>query len=374
MALNTKIRGLQINDDFFGAALARNGSDNDIMDVQVDDSTIEVNSDALRVKDDGITNAKLANMSQGTVKVGGASDAPTDLDAKTDGYILVGDGTDINSVAVSGDVTITNAGVVTIGADKVSNTKLANMTRGTVKVGGVDDAPTDLDANDDGKILIGDGTDVNSVAVSGDITITNAGVTTIGNDKVDNNKLANMTQGTVKVGGASDAPTDLDASGDGYILVGDGTDVNSVAVSGDVSLANDGSTQVTDLTISSETQGDLLYFDGANWVRLADAASAGYVLTSDAAGGLSWTAKTAIGEDYIQESEVSFEDETANCNGSQVAFTLSNSPVANSVQVFLNGLLQQQGSGKDYELSGTTVTFGTAPESGDILLVHYINT
>jgi hypothetical protein len=210
--------------------------------------------------------------------------------------------------------------------------------------------------------------------VSGDITITNAGVTTIGNDKVDNNKLANMTQGTVKVGGASDAPTDLDASGDGYILVGDGTDVNSVAVSGDVSLANDGSTQVTDLTISSETQGDLLYFDGANWVRLADAASAGYVLTSDAAGGLSWTAKTAIGEDYIQESEVSFEDETANCNGSQVAFTLSNSPVANSVQVFLNGLLQQQGSGKDYELSGTTVTFGTAPESGDILLVHYINT
>ena len=29
-------------------------------------------------------------------------------------------------------------------------------------------------------------------------------------------------------------PTDLDKSGDGKILVGDGTDINSVAVSGDV--------------------------------------------------------------------------------------------------------------------------------------------
>ena len=50
--------------------------------------------------------------------------------------------------------------------------------------------------------------------------------------------LENMTQGTVKVGGGSNAPTDLDASGDGKILVGDGTDINSVAVSGDVRYNN----------------------------------------------------------------------------------------------------------------------------------------
>ena len=37
-------------------------------------------------------------MTQGTIKVGGGSNAPTDLDAKTDGNILVGDGTDVNSV------------------------------------------------------------------------------------------------------------------------------------------------------------------------------------------------------------------------------------------------------------------------------------
>lgn len=106
----------------------------------------------------------------------------------------------------------------------------------------------------------------------------------------------------------------------------------------------------------------------------AGAESAGYVLTTDAVGGLSWTSKTSVSEDYIQEAEILFEDESANCNGVTTDFTLDSSPVSNSVQVFLNGLLQQEGSGKDYTLSGTTVSFAVAPASGDILLIHYIAT
>jgi hypothetical protein len=78
-----------------------------------------------KIANDAVTNAKLANMTQGTIKVGGTSNAPTDLDAKTDGYILIGDGTDVNSVAVSGDVTIDNTGAVTIGAGVVENSMLA---------------------------------------------------------------------------------------------------------------------------------------------------------------------------------------------------------------------------------------------------------
>ena len=66
------------------------------------------------IADDAITNDKLNNMTRGTVKTGGASNAPTDLDAKTDGQILVGDGTDIASVAISGDISLTNAGVTAI--------------------------------------------------------------------------------------------------------------------------------------------------------------------------------------------------------------------------------------------------------------------
>jgi len=80
--------------------------------------------------------------------------------------------------------------------------------------------------------------------VSSDITIAAGGAATIANDSVDNNKLANIAQGSIKVGGGSNAPTDLDAKTDGQILVGDGTDVNSVAVSGDVTLANNGAVTI----------------------------------------------------------------------------------------------------------------------------------
>ena len=74
--------------------------------------------------------------------------------------------------------------------------------------------------------------------VSGDATIAAGGALTIANDSVDNNMLANITQGSIKVGGGSNAPTDLDAKTDGQILIGDGTDINSVAVSGDITIGN----------------------------------------------------------------------------------------------------------------------------------------
>ena len=77
-----------------------------------------------KILDDAVTNAKLANITRGSVKVGGASDAPTDLDAKTSGNILVGDGTDIASVAVSGDATLSSAGALTIANSAVTTAKI----------------------------------------------------------------------------------------------------------------------------------------------------------------------------------------------------------------------------------------------------------
>lgn len=48
-----------------GSGLSKTGSQ---LDVNVDDSTIEISADALRQKDDGTTNAKLANMATDTIK------------------------------------------------------------------------------------------------------------------------------------------------------------------------------------------------------------------------------------------------------------------------------------------------------------------
>ena len=126
--------------------------------------------------------------------------------------IIVGNTSGVAAdVAMSGDVTISNAGATAIGADKVTNTKLANITRGSVKVGGTSNAPIDLAAKTTGQILIGDDTDIASVAVSGDVTIIADGTTTIGADKVTKTEIAADVAGdglTQATGGELDVNVD----------------------------------------------------------------------------------------------------------------------------------------------------------------------
>lgn len=247
------------------------------------------------VADDQITNAKLANIAQGSIKVGGASNAPTDLDAKTSGQILVGDGTDVVSVAVSGDATLAANGALTIGDNKITNTKLADITRGSIKVGGALDAPTDLNAKGDAKILIGDGTDLVSVAVTGDIAIANDGTTTIQPDSVTNGMLENIAQGSIKVGGTSNAPTNLNAKTDGYVLIGDGTDINSVAVSGDVTIANTGLTAIaSNVIVNADVKSDA----GIEFSKM-ETISVNKLLVSDANGEVSASSVTSTEAGYL---------------------------------------------------------------------------
>jgi hypothetical protein len=58
-------------------------------------------------------------------------------------------------------------------------------------------------------------------------------------------------------------------------------------------------------------------------------------------------------------------------NGSNVTFTLSQTPIENdAVLVFLDGLKQKQTT--DYSISGTTITFVTAPAIAQIVEVEYV--
>lgn len=82
-----------------------------------------------------VTKAMMENLAQGSILVGGAADAVTALDASGDGKILVGDGTDLASVSVSGDATLANTGAVTLGA-VVTGAKVANVANANV-IGGV---------------------------------------------------------------------------------------------------------------------------------------------------------------------------------------------------------------------------------------------
>jgi hypothetical protein len=76
--------------------------------------------------------------------------------------------------------------------------------------------------------------------------------------------------------------------------------------------------------------------------------------------------------DYMAPASfVTRETPTGTINGVNTTFTLANTPILNTEQVFLNGLLQEPGAGIDYTISGATITMLNVPQTGDRLKVNY---
>ena len=65
------------------------------------------------------------------------------------------------------------------------------------------------------------------------------------------------------------------------------------------------------------------------------------------------------------------ETPSGSVNGSNTSFTLANTPASGTEQVYLNGILQEPGSGNDYTISTNTITYLTAPVTGDRIRVSY---
>ena len=79
-----------------------------------------------------------------------------------------------------------------------------------------------------------------------------------------------------------------------------------------------------------------------------------------------------LGTDIMAPSDfVTRETPSGTINGSNTTFTLANTPIVGTEQVFLNGILQDSGSGNDYTISGATITYLTAPATNDKLRVNY---
>lgn len=163
-------------------------------------NTTKLDSD--NIQDLGITAGKLA----GSI---GASK----LSATTAGYVLLGTTTTgvPTFTAISGDITVTGGGVTAIGASKVTNAMLAGSITAANLAGSIPYSKLSLSVNDipasvigtlaDGKILLGNGSNVaTAVTPSGDVTMTNAGVTAIGTNKVTAPMLAD---GAILLGSTS---------------------------------------------------------------------------------------------------------------------------------------------------------------------------
>lgn len=139
-----------------------------------------------------------------------ASDIPTL--PLTSAHIFVGNGSNLAAdVAVSGDISITNAGVTAYsgtvpntkggtGGNSSASTGIAHVSSGTWSYSSIVNADVStsaaiayskLAALTSAHILVGNGSNVaTDVAMTGDVTISNAGVTAIGAGKVTNTMLA----------------------------------------------------------------------------------------------------------------------------------------------------------------------------------------
>jgi hypothetical protein len=68
------------------------------------------------------------------------------------------------------------------------------------------------------------------------------------------------------------------------------------------------------------------------------------------------------------------ETPSGTINGSNVTFTLANTPTSGTEEVYTDGVQQDAGAGNDYTISGGTITFltGSIPQTGDKVRVSYM--
>ena len=323
------------------------------------------------------TGAEDANTTSISDEVIRATAADLEINTLADGKIYLGDGTNqAQEVTMTGDVSIDNAGVATIGTSKVVSSMIA-----------------------DGTIVV---SDLANSAVE-TAKIKNANVTTakIANANVTNAKLdkaniplsgfgaanADVALGAKKLTGVADPTNAQDAATKVYVdtanstnanLTGDVTSSGNVTTIGVLSITNAQLTGSIDLT--AKVTGVLPVANGGtgsaikNFVDLTTAqtvagaktfsspitagvvtypnthnSTAGQVLITDASGVASWGNAAASVREVADEFSA-----TSN----QTSFTLTQTPSANSkVKMYINGI---RISNTAYSVSGATLTYTEA--------------
>ena len=141
-----------------------------------------------------------------------------------------------------------------------------------------------------------------------------------------------------------------------YQIFGVNTIARTDTIAADSALYIDGTTgRVDDLGVA----GDLIL--GA-YSMTADSSNVATVFliyphVSNALGG--------------EGTEVDSESPSGAIDGSNVTFTLANTPISGSVKLYLNGARQNVGAANDYTISGATITYNTAPLTNSVLLCDY---
>ena len=167
-----------------------------------------------------------------------------------DGKIYIGDSNN-NSIQrlVNGDVTISNTGITSIGAQKVTNSmiaddavgldELANISSGTLLTGDSSNNPLLLDAKGLGKIIVGNGTGIASVSIGGVVNLASNGDVSIVDDAISYDKIQNIATAN-RVLGSINAGGDISEVQVATDMIADNAVNLSTKVAGTLPIANGG--------------------------------------------------------------------------------------------------------------------------------------
>jgi len=266
--------------------------------------------------DGSVTNIKLADMAANTIKVRDSSSAgvPSDKAVGTT-EILIGDGTGFTAAALSGDATMTNAGVVSVATlnqnttgssasctgNSSTVTTNANLTGGVTSVGNAATVVTNANLTGDVTSVGNATTTVTNANLTGIVTST-GNATAIANGAIATGKIsgfdtqvqtsrldqmatatADVALGSQKITGLADGTAAQDAATKNQVDVAqaglDAKDSCRVATTANITLSGeqtiDGVTTTTDrVLVKNQTTGSQngIYVSASGaWARSTDA-------------------------------------------------------------------------------------------------------
>ena len=217
MLANDSVDGDNIQDDAINSEHITDGS--------VDLAHLSANSvNSSKIVDDSIVNADINS---------GAAIAHSKLASVTAGQIIVGNGSNVpTAVAVSGDVTLSSSGAVTIANDAITTAKIATNAV----------TLTEIADNSVGNGAMADNAIDTAELVDNAVTIDKIADDAVGADQLASNAVVNDSVAA----GAAIALSKLASVADGSIIVGNGSNVaTAVAMSGDATITNTGAVVLT---------------------------------------------------------------------------------------------------------------------------------
>ncbi len=351
-----------------GAGLTKTGNTIDVVSAN---GAIVVNADNIALTLDGSTlsvgasGLKLADIGAGNVMVGDAS----------------GHG---RGVTISGDITIDANGVAsiapgavgaaTIGNGSLALNKLVSGTAGQIIVVGADGVPAYVAMSGDA-----------SITAAGDLQLVanSVGTTEIANAAVTAPKLATDSVTTIKIVDGAVTEAKLASDSVSTLKIVDGAVTGPKLADDSVTSAKLATDSVTADAIADDAVDTAAIVDAAVTLAKLETLASGTIIMGSGAGNVAVTLSgdvtvSAAGVVTINPATVvrvtdivKRETPVGAINGANTTFTLANTPKAGTVDVYVNGILQDEGAGNDYTISGDTIEMLYALTSGDKLRASY---